>query len=324
MKKVSASVLSAILAAGLLAGCGGEEAAPKKEDKASPKTEEQAASFPVTIKDATGKEVVIEEDPKRIVSLIPSNTEIAYELGAGDEIVGVTDHDNYPKEVTKKEKVGGQEFNVEKIIGLKPDLVLAHASGAHNSKEGLKQLENAKIDVLVVNDAQNFDEVYESIDMIGQATGQTKEAKETVQDMKEDLAEVKEKADTIKEGEKKSVFIEVSPAPNIYTPGKNTFMHEMLELIQAKNASANQEGWGQMTEEAIIKSNPDVIITTHGYYTKKPVEQVLSRKGWENISAVKNKEIHDIQSDLINRTGPRLVEGVEELAEAVYPEVFKK
>ncbi|HEY9577731.1 MAG TPA: ABC transporter substrate-binding protein [Pseudobacillus sp.] len=324
MNKLSQYTLSFMLAAGLLAGCGTDKATPEKEEKADQPKESQEAGFPVTIKDAEGKDVVIEEKPTRIVSLIPSNTEIAYALDLGDEIVGVSDNDNYPEEVSSKEKVGGMEYNVEKIIGLDTDLVLAHGSSAHNSKDGFKQLEEAGIDVLVVNDAQNFNQVYDSIEMIGKATGKSEEAEDVVAEMKEELAEVGEKAKTIKKEDEKSVFIEVSPAPEIYTPGKNTFMQEMLELIHAENAAADQEGWVQMTEEAIIKKNPDVIITTHGYYTQKPIEEVLNRKGWENMTAVKNKDVHDIHADLVNRTGPRLVEGVEELAEAIYPDVFKK
>ncbi|MGM7636735.1 ABC transporter substrate-binding protein [Bacillus sp. Hm123] len=323
MKKLSTSILSMLLAAGVLAGCGEEKAAPEKEQTNPPK-ETQEAAFPVTIKDGAGKDVVIDEDPERIVSLVPSNTEIAFELDLGKEIVGVNDYDNYPEEVTKIEKIGGMDFNVEKIISLNPDLVLAQASGAHNSKDGLKQLEDAGIDVLVVNDAQNFDEVYESIEMIGQATGKAKEADEVVADMKEDVAEIEKQAEAITEDEMKNVFVEVQPAPEIYTPGKNTFMNEMLEIIHAKNASADLDGWKAITEEAVIEKNPDVIITTYGYYIEKPVEQVLSRKGWENVAAIKNKEVHDVQSDLVSRTGPRLTEGLEQLAEAVYPDVFKK
>ncbi|KKB36032.1 ABC transporter substrate-binding protein [Bacillus thermotolerans] len=321
--KVSRYVLSLGLAAGLLAGCGAEEAAPEQENNANSSGENQgAAAFPVTIKDARGKEVVIEKEPERIVSLIPSNTEIAYELELGEKVVGVTDNDNYPEDVLSKEKVGGMEYNVEKIISLDADLVLAHGSTAHTSKDGFEQLEQSGIDVLVVNDAKNFEEVYDSIEMIGQATGQEEEADETVKEMQTDLAEVEEKAQAIKEEEKKSVFIEVSPAPEIYTSGSNTFMQEMLDIVQAENVAASEEGWVPMNEEAIIQMNPDVIITTHGHYTEQPVEGVLNREGWETITAVQNKDVHEVHSDLVNRTGPRLVEGVEELAEAIYPDVF--
>ncbi|MCI2254935.1 ABC transporter substrate-binding protein [Domibacillus sp. PGB-M46] len=309
------------LSAALLAGCGGGE--EKKTDTAKEnEPAKETAAFPVTVTDAEGTKVEIEEAPDKIVSLIPSNTEIAFELGLGDEIAGVSDFDNYPEEVAQKEKIGGSEFNVEKIIGLDTDLVLAHASSAHNSKEGLQQLRDAGIDVLVVNDAQNFEQVYDSIEMIGEATGKKKEADAEVKEMKEGLAEIEEKASGIKGEDEKSVYIEVSPAPNLFTPGKNTFMNEMLELIHANNAMSSQAGWAQVSEEAVIKANPDVIVTTYGYYTENAVEQLMARQGWSTIPAVENKSVVDVNSDLVSRPGPRLVEGVEALAEAVYPDVF--
>jgi iron complex transport system substrate-binding protein len=312
-------MLILLLALGSLAGCS-EKKDQTKENKTGNKTEQ--AAFPVTIKDGQGNNVVIKKKPERIVSLIPSNTEIAFALGLGKEVVGVSDYDNYPKEVTKIEKIGGQEFNLEKIISLKPDLVLAHASSALNSAAGLKQLRDSGIPVLVVNDAQNFDQVFNSIEMIGKATGETKKADETIKGMKDKLAEIKSKAKTIKE--KKKVLIEVSPAPDIYTPGKNTFMDEMVSTINADNIANDQQGWVKIDQEAMIKRNPDVIVTTYGYYVKNPAEQVINQKGWENVNAIKNKQVIDVNSDLVNRPGPRIVEGVEALAKAVYPEVFSK
>lgn len=316
MKKTVLSIFSIVLSIGLLTGCGQESAQPKTKQTKSTETEQ---AFPVTVKDGAGKEVVIEEKPERIISLLPSSTEIAYELGLGDKIVAVTDNDTYPEEVKTKEKVGGMEINIEKVISLKPDLVLAE-----KSIKGLEQLTNAGIDVVTAYSAQNFDQVYDSIELIGQATGTETEAKELIESMKEDLAEIEKKAETITEDQQKSVFVEVSPAPEIYTTGKNTFMQEMLEMIHAKNIASNQEGWVKMNEEAIIQANPDVIITTYGFYTENAKDQVLNRAGWENIKAIQTKQVIDVNSDLVNRPGPRLVEGVEELAEAVYPDVFKE
>ena len=322
MKKLVSLFLSIFVVLGILAACSNNAEETTATEKVETSTETSSDQFPVTIQDALDQEVVIEKQPERIVSLIPSNTEIAFGLGLGEEIVGVSDFDNYPEEVNEKEKIGGMEFNVEKIISLKPDLVLAHASSAHNSKDGLDQLRNAGITVLVVNDAKSFEEVYESIEMIGKATGKTKEAEVMINNMKEKVEEIRTKAKEIQE--KAKVFVEVSPAPDIFTPGKGTFMHEMLEIINAENAAGDQEGWVQLTEEAIIQLNPDVIVTTYGYYVENPVEQVLSRKGWENVSAIQNKRVYDVNSDAVTRSGPRLVEGLEELASVVYPEVFKK
>lgn len=319
MKKFYSLLLAMMLVLGVLAGCG----ETKTEDNInSGQSTTEEASFPVTIKDASDQEVVIDEKPEKLVSLMPSNTEIVFALGLGDELVGVSDYDNYPAEAAEKEKVGGMEFNVEKIISLNPDVVLAHASSAHNSTEGLQQIRDAGIDVVVVNDAANFEDVYGSIDMIGQATGTTKEAEQLVADMKGKLADIKEKAATISDSNKKSVYIEVSEDP-LFTTGKNTFMQEMLDTINASNVFS-EEGWIQVDQEAVIAANPDVIITTYGAYAKEePIDQISSRKGWEDIAAVKEKQIVDVDSDMVTRSGPRLVEGVEAIAEAVYPDVFK-
>ncbi|MCF6411685.1 ABC transporter substrate-binding protein [Pseudalkalibacillus salsuginis] len=323
MNKLLSLILMLLLSIGLVAGCG-DDKTPVDETTTNEGSQEsnQGEAYPVAIKDALDEEVIIEEQPERIVSLIPSNTEIAYELGLGEEIVGVSDFDNYPEDTADKEKIGGQEMNIEKIISLKPDLVLAHASSAHNSTEGFQQLKDAGIPVLVVNEAQNFDQVYESIEMIGKASGKQQEAGQIVSEMKEEIEAIKEKAQSI--SQKKSVFIEVSPAPEIYTPGKNTFMDEMLSIINAENASGDLEGWAKIDQEAVVEKNPDVIITTYGYYTENAVEQVLSRDGWKDVTAIKDKQVYDVHSDLVARSGPRLAEGVEELAKAVYPETFNK
>jgi iron complex transport system substrate-binding protein len=313
-----------LLTFGLMVGCGNETTTQKQnEQNATQETKTEEAAFPVTLTDGLGEKVTIESEPKKIVSLIPSNTEIAYELGLGEKIVGVSDFDNYPEDVKNKEKIGGMEFNVEKVISLQPDLVLAHASNALNSKEGWQQLKDAGIKVLVVNDAKTFEDVYQSIELIGKATGTTEKAEEIIKNMKTKLADIQEKAKSIKAEDQVAVWVEVSPAPEIYTAGKGTFIHDMLEMISAKNVAGDQEGWPMYTEEKAVALNPDVIVTTYGYYVQNAAEQVMARPAWKDVPAVKNKRVYDVNSDLVTRPGPRLVEGVEELAKVIYPEVFK-
>ncbi|RWR12485.1 ABC transporter substrate-binding protein [Siminovitchia fortis] len=320
MKKIY-SWLMALMLAGFLAACGNQGDAGEGKQNTEPKTEQASEdSFPVTLKDAADKEVTIEEKPEKIVSLIPSNTEILYAVGAGNEVVAVNENDNYPEEVKDKEQVAGMELNIEKIIALEPDLVLSHGSAGDRWDSGLKQLEDSGIPVLVVKDAQSFDEVYETIEFIGKATGHTDEASDVNEDLKAKLDEIEKKAADIKEEDQKSVFVEISPAPEIYAVGKNTFMDQMLGTINAKNA-VQEEGWPMMNEEAIIEMNPEVIIVNYNY-VENPVDQVLDRKGWQDIAAVKDKQVHLIDEALTSRPGPRIAEGVEALAKAVYPEVF--
>lgn len=286
--------------------------------------EEEEALFPLSLTDALGNEVTIQEKPNRIVTLIPSITETVFALNQGELVVGRTDWCNYPEQVFEIESVGGMQFDIEKILSLKPDVILTHASGADSSAEGLEQLRNAGITVVVINDAQTLDDVLTSIEMIGEVLGVNEEAKQITSDMKNKFSEIKEKAASINEEELMRVWVEVAPAPEIYTTGQGTFMHEMLEIINAENVAGDLEGWIKFTEEDAVSFNPDVIITTYGYYLENPEEQVKSRQGWQEVSAVKNDRVFDVHSDKVTRSGPRLSEGVEELAKSIYPEVFGK
>lgn len=322
MKKLVSLLFLMLLSVGVMIGCSNST---KEESASNSKETKQATAqaFPVTITDASGEKVTIKEEPKRIVSVIPSNTETAFALGLGDKMVGVSDYDTYPKETKDIEKVGGLDINAEKVVALKPDLVLAHATKM-SSKGGVEQLRKMGLTVLVVNDAKNFAKVYDSIKMVGQATGKNEAASKMVADMQGKVKDIQEKAKAVTADERKKVLIEVSPLPAIYSPGKNTFMDEMLQIINADNVAGELDGWKVMDEESIIAANPDVIITTHGYRTKDANKEVLKRSGWEDITAIKNKQVFSVNSDLLDHPGPRLVEGVEELGKAIYPDIFGK
>ncbi|WP_367275857.1 ABC transporter substrate-binding protein [uncultured Metabacillus sp.] len=307
--------------------CGAtEEKATDEKDKATEtKTAEEGkgdTAFPVTVVDGTGEEVTIETEPETIVSVIPSNTEITFALGQGDKLIGVDNYSNYPPEVEKIEKIGDQQLNVEKILALKPDLALVTDFQHENNPDILKKFKDAGINVIVISSAESFENVYNTIQLIGQVTGAADEADKVVKEMKDSLAEIKEKAKAVTE--KKKVWVEVSPAPDIFTTGQNTFMHEMLQAINAENVAGEQNGWVKMTEEEIVTLNPDVIITTYGYYVENPEEQVLNRAGWKEVPAIQNKQVYDVNNDTVTRPGPRLIDGVETLAKLVYPEVFGK
>ncbi|GGE55333.1 ABC transporter substrate-binding protein [Priestia taiwanensis] len=308
------AILAIIMA--LFTACGNEAKEPKKDEAKTSETTK--AAFPITLKDSTGAEVTLEKQPEKIIPLVPSNTEILYALGAGEKVTAVTDNDTYPEDVKKKEKVGGMEVNIEKIISLQPDLVLAHNMNMFSLKDGIQQLKDAKIPVFVVEDAKSFDQVYTTIETIGKLTGTEAKAADVVKDMKSRLAAVQEKAKAVTT--QANVFVEISSQPDIYSAGKGTFMDEMLKVVNAKNVAGNLEGWPKLTEEDAVKLNPDVIITTAGPDT---AAGVLARPAWKDVPAVKNKRVYEVNADLTNRPGPRVVEGVEEFAKAIYPDVFK-
>ncbi|WP_422124040.1 ABC transporter substrate-binding protein [Planococcus sp. X10-3] len=325
MKKFWRFGLNTGLAAVLLAGCGGEDVSNEEQQTETPDeapAEVAEADFPVTLTDALGDEVVIEEEPQSIVSMVPSTTEISYELGLGDKMVGLSDFDNYPAETADVEKIGGQEFNVEKVISLEPDLVISHESGISTWEGGLQQLRDAGITVYVVNNETSFEEVYDSITVIGQATGTVEEADALIAEMQEQVDEITEQAAAVEEA--KTVFVEVGSQPDIYTTGSGTFIDEMLSMINAENLAGDQEGWVSMDPEAIVNGNPDVIVTTEGSYNPEAVDQIKQRGGFAEVTAVEEDAVFNINTDAVTRSGPRLTEGLLELAQAVYPEVFSE
>lgn len=251
----------------------------------------------------------------------PSNTEILFALGLNDEIVGVNDYDNYPEEALEKEKIGGMEFNVEKIVAMNPDIVFAHESALGVGEAGFQQIRDAGVKVYVVKNATDFNETYTTIEEIGRATGKSEEAQQIVEDMKAKVAEVKEKVAKVET--KKTVFVETSDVPEIYTPGKETFMQEILDMVNAENIAADQEGWFKIEPEEIVNRNPDVIIVMYSY-VEGIVDSVKARDGFDSITAVKNNEVIQVDENLTSRTGPRLAEGLEEVAKAIYPEAFSE
>ncbi|WP_375162389.1 ABC transporter substrate-binding protein [Bacillus sp. V3B] len=317
-----------LLSIGIMIGCGTQEQKTKEEvaapnDKTEEADKDKGELFPITIIDDANREVKIDEEPETIVSIQASTTEIAFALGLGDKIIGVSDYDNYPEEALEKEKVGGQDINVELVLSLLPDIALVTDYHYKTHPDVLEKFEEAGIDVVVVGSAVSFEDVYGNMEMIGAATGSKTEAEAIITDMKERLQAIKDKA-TASVTDKKKVWVEVSPAPDIFTTGQNTFMHEMLESIQAINAAEDHDGWVKLTEEEIVKLDPEVIITTYGYYVEDPTAEVLNREGWAEVPAVKNGQVFDVDSDTVTRPGPRLIEGVETLAEFIYPDIFKQ
>ena len=307
MKKIW-KIVSATALAAMLAACGAEEETTK------PAKESENSQYPLTVTDAIGNEVTIEEEPQRIISLAPSNTEILYALGLEEQIVGLTTNDNYPPEVSEKPTVGDMEFNVEEIINLNPDLVLVHESGMFSAEALIDQLTALEIDVYVVDNAESFDATYDTFEAIGELTNREEEAAELVEEVQTQIDEV---VATVEGQESKSAFIVVGTDPDIYVVGQKTFLHEMLEVLHVKNA-VQEEGWPLYSAEDFVAANPDSIIFTYA----GDDTNVLNNKAFSTMDAVKNNVLTVVDGDTTSRQGPRIGDGLEEMAKAIYPDAF--
>ena len=269
----------------------------------------------LTVTDMTGRQITLEGPAGRIVALTASDVEIIYALGAGDLLVGRGEYCDYPAEVLEKPVVkSGEETNLEEILALEPDVVIMATMA--QSKEQVEALEQAGVKV-IVSDAQNLEGVYTAITLIGQVVGKDAEAAALVQEMKDTFEAVRAKAPA----SGKTVYFEVSPLQyGLWAAGKGTFMDELAAICGLENAFADVDGWGAIAEDQVIARDPDYIVTTSMYWGEgpTPVEEIMSRAGWDQLKAVKNGQVFNADSNAITRPGPRLMDAEEALYDFVY------
>lgn len=271
-----------------------------------------------TNSDKSTKNEQSEKSYDRIISLIPSNTEILYELGLEDKVVGVSTVDDYPKEVKDKKQFDAMKLNKEALLKAKPDLILAHESQKSTDGKVLNGLKDSGVKVVYVKDAQSIDEMYETFKQVGKVTGKEKEANALVKETKNNIKKVVNSVP--KDAKSQKVFMEVSSEPEIYTAGKNTFFDDMLKQLKAKNSFSNLDGWQKVSKESIIKKNPDVMISTMGI-SEKDYQQIIDKRGgFESLNAVQKGRIEAVNGDQISRPGPRIDDGLRALRDAIYNE----
>ena len=294
-----------------------EQPAPAEEAAPAEGPEAEEASEAVTLTDMTGREITLDAPAERVVALTASDCEILYALGAGDLLVGRGEYCDYPAEVLDVPSVqSGYDTNIEQIIALEPQVLLM--STMAQTEEQVQQLEAAGVHV-VVSDAQDIEGTYTAINMIGELTGKQAEAASIVESMQKTFDEIRANAG---DGTK-SVYFEVSPLQyGLWTAGSGTFMDEIATMLGLTNCFADVTGWGEISEEQVLERNPDYIVTISMYYGEGPTpeEEILSRTGWENVTAVKDGKILNLQNNELSRPGPRLADGAKAMYDFVYGE----
>lgn len=293
----------------VLAGCSANPAAP-------PATPASAAVFPLTLQDDVGTQVTLKAEPRRIVSLAPNHTETLFALGLGERVVGVTEYCNYPPEATTKQKIGGYaDINLEQVVALQPDLVLA--STLHMAQV-VPALRERGLTVFVAEPESVLDTL-DTIVTIGRITGQEAAAQSLTAQMKNRIEAVQAK---VKNAPRPQVFWELGA--ELYTAGPGSFINDLITLAGGENIAAGTgQPWPQMSVEAIILQDPDVIILADHNYGET-IDTVKQRPGWANIRAVKAGRIIElVNDDIVSRQGPRIVDGLEFIARALHPELFK-
>lgn len=304
---VMVAAIMLVGAALALAGCNSSTA-----EKPARTTGGGSAAYPVTVTDDAGRNVTVTAEPKRIVSLAPANTEILFELGLGERVVGVTSYDDYPAEVADIAKVGDFSGpNIEAVAAADPDLVLA-TTGVQ--AEVIKQLEGLGATVIAV-DPTSLDGLYDDIGKIARATGRVSQGEDVVARMRAKAAEIK---DLVSGSGPVTVFIEIGQDP-LFTVGRGTLLNELVEAAGGKNV-VTASGYVPYSVEQLLKADPDAYLATKG--TMSDPSSLEKRAGYKDLRAVKGGRVAILDDNLVTRPGPRIVEGLEQIAKGIHPEAF--
>ena len=276
-------------------------------------------SSTLKFKDEVGKEVTLPFPPKRIVSLAPNITEILFSLGLDEEIVGVSIHCNFPEKAKSRAQVGSYiSLDFEKITSLKPDLIIA--TGAGNTRDMVDRLEKLGFKTYTIF-PKNFDDILQSIGHIGQVVNRDTKARVIIEGMRKRKQRVVELTQGLS---RPKVFIQIGDAPMV-TVGKGSFADDLIRIAGGENIAGNEkELYPRFGMEEILKRSPEVIVIS-SMNPKGDYQKVLHEwTRWKTIPAVKNGRIHLIDSDLLDRPSPRIIDGLEEVARVLHPERFKK
>jgi len=275
----------------------------------------------LTVTDGLGRTLTLDQSPQRVISLAPSNTEILYAVGAGDLMVGRDDFSNFPEEALVLPTVGGSmgDYNLEQIASLQPDLVLA---AEINTPEQVRALEDLGIKVYYLSNPIDLDGVFQNLLIVGELTGRQSQAQVLAERLRARVNAVQQEVASVTERPKVFYELDGSEPARPWTAGKGTFMDLLIQLAGGENVGASMDvSWGQLSLEALLLANPDVILLGDAAYGVT-AEQVASRPGWEGIKAVKTNRVIPFNDDTASRPGPRLVDALEILARILHPQLF--
>ena len=266
--------------------------------------------------DDLGRLVAINGTPQRIVSLAPSNTEILFALGLGDKVVGVSDYCDYPPEALEKEKVMGYSTpNIEKIVALNPDLVLA---GYGNPIDVIYTLEGLGLTVFGIK-TTDLDDLLNDIRRIGEITDKELEAQALTSEIESRIQAVTNLTEELEQRPKVFYIVWGDESSALWTAGSGTFIHELIEKAGGVNICQNITGYSTISIEDVVARNPEVIITSELSY-----DWAINSTDLAATNASQTDRIFTCDDNLVQRPGPRLVEGLEWFAHFIQPEIFEE
>jgi len=269
----------------------------------------------ILLVDDYGRVIKLDSLPERIVSTAPTPTELLFAVGAGDLVVGVDTYSDYPAEVANITKVGDYTLSTEVIISLQPDLII---SGDLVPLSQLELLEDQGIPFVILA-TRTLGDVLKDIRLVGILTGHVDEANELADELEDRIDAVTNKTQAV-DLVKPRTYIEYYP---YWTYGPGSFGNDLIALAGGVNIAENTSSeYPMLTSEFVIAQDPEIIVYTVGYMTTTTADEISSRPGWDFITAVSEGNVHSMDDNLMSRYGPRIVDGLEDLAALLHPDLF--
>ena len=326
MKKLISLGMAMVFALGI-AGCAGAPASSssaaqqsKSESSSVVSSSSSAAATSKPTVDPSGASVSIPDSIDSIVCLSPAVNEVLAAVGMGDKIVAYDTQSVGLEGLTADVPTFDMlKPDMEMLAVLKPDVLFVSNMTFYDQSNPYEQLMQQGVCVLCVPSADSIADIQESVRFIASAVGEAEKGETLVSEMQQEIDRIAALGKTITE--KKSVYFEIGAAPNLYSFGSGVFLNEMLELIGAENVFAGQEGWIAVEGESVAAANPDVILTNVNY-VEEPVAEILSRDGWAGVSAVQNSQVYYIDNMSSSLSNHNIVKALDEMAKAVYPDVY--
>jgi iron complex transport system substrate-binding protein len=265
--------------------------------------------------------ITLPSTARSIISLAASNTEIIYAVGAGSQLVGRDSFSDYPESAKSVQDIGGSmgKYNIELIVALHPDLILA---GEINPPELVAAFEQLGLKVYYLSNPATLEEMYANLETIARLTGHTTEVGELVDTLRLRVAVIDNKIKPLSSAPTVYYELDASDPTKPYTAGPGSFMDMLIQRAGGVNIGAGLNGeWAQISLEELLVQNPTFLILGDLAYGETP-EKVAARPGWDTLAAVKNHQVFPFDDNLVSRPGPRWVDGLEALAKLLHPGLF--
>jgi iron complex transport system substrate-binding protein len=282
----------------------------------------QPALEPIILVDGLDRQVSLDEPAQKVVSLAPSNTEILFSIGAGEQVIGRDEFSDYPAQASNLPSVGGGfgDYNLEAIVDI---FFNDTATTEIYTPEQVKALEDLGLTVYYLPNPTTLDEMYENLLTVAELTAHLPETEELVDDLRNRVSKIESLIETAEDQPTTFYELDATDPSAPWTAGSGTFIDTLITMAGGTNIASDMEGqYLQISIEELLVRDPQVILLGDAAFGVTP-ESLAERTGWSGISAVANDEIFSFDDNLVSRPGPRLVDGLEELARLLHPELFE-